>query len=71
MRCEDKFCSNSRCVLHVSADDENVEGRGEWATLPNGLTLSRVKVGDHSFCHVCAEDPDNPAQADLFGAAEK
>ena len=69
--CKQKFCSNPRCVLHVSAEDATVEGRGEWATLPNGLTISRVKVDDRYYCHVCAEDPDNPPQADLFGATEK
>ena len=63
----EKFCSNLRCVLHVSSKDDNVEGHGEWATLPSGQTFSRVKVGDLFFCHVCAEDPNNPPQADLFG----
>lgn len=60
------FCSYPRCVLHVSAVDDNVEGHGEWATLPDGRISSRVKVGDRYFCHVCAEDPNNVPQAELF-----
>lgn len=63
----EKFCSNERCVLHVSSNDKNVEGSGDWATLPNGRTYARVQVGDRYFCHVCAEDPDNAPQFDLFG----
>ena len=63
----EKFCSNPRCVLHVSSNDENVEGHGEWASLPNGHTFARVRVGDQFFCHVCAEDPSNPPLRDLFG----
>lgn len=62
----EKFCANPGCVLHVSENDENVMGNGEWATLFNGLTFARVKVGELSYCHVCAEDPDNPPMFDLF-----
>ena len=53
----EKFCGNPRCVLHVSANDENVVGHGEWATLSNGTKFARVKVGEVSYCHVCAVDP--------------
>jgi len=59
-RADDFFCANPRCVLHVTSEDMNVEGQGDWAILPNGLTFARVRVGDVFYCHVCAEDPDNP-----------
>ena len=64
----EKFCSNPRCLLHVSPSDENVEGQGDWASLPNGRIFARVQVGDRFYCHVCAEDPNNPPLRDLFGA---
>lgn len=63
---DEKFCSNGRCPLHVSAKDPHVVGSGQWATLPNGVTYARVSVGDDYFCHVCAEDPNNPPIMDLF-----
>lgn len=63
---EEKFCANPRCVLHVAPTDPNVEGRGDWAELPNGQMFARVRVADRFLCHVCAEDPDNPPQSDPF-----
>lgn len=62
----DVFCSNPRCVLHVSPSDDRVEGRGEWATLQNGHTFARSRIGDHYFCHVCAENPNKPLLHCLF-----
>ena len=41
--------------MHVSADDDNVVGHGEWATLANGLTFARVEIRDLSYCHTCAD----------------
>ena len=63
----EKFCANPRCILHVAPTDPNVEGRGDWATLENGLVFARVRIADRFFCHVCAEDPDNPPQHEVFG----
>ncbi len=60
------FCANPRCALHVSPGDDNVVGHGDWATLPNGRTFARLQVDGRFFCHVCAEDPDNAPQLDLF-----
>tara|TARA_R110002124_G_scaffold264669_1_gene431323 strand:+ start:279 stop:536 length:258 start_codon:yes stop_codon:yes gene_type:complete len=51
----EKFCANSQCVLHVAPADANVEGRGDWATLENGLVFARVRVGKRFYCHTCAE----------------
>lgn len=62
----EKFCANPRCILHVAPTDANVEGRGDWAELPNGQVFARARVADRFLCHVCAEDPDNPQQSDLF-----
>ena len=64
----EKFCSNPRCVLHVSPNDSNVEGHGDWATLPNGPTFARVQANGQFFCHVCAEDPDNPPRFELLAS---
>ena len=63
---DSKFCSNERCVLHVSSQDPNVEGNGQWATLPNGIMFARMLRDGRYYCHVCYEDPDNPPTADLF-----
>ena len=43
-----KFCSNEHCVPHVSSQDENVEGNGQWATLPNGIMFARM-LGDGRY----------------------
>ena len=66
MHDHDKFCTNPRCVLHVSAKDANVMGRGEWAILSNRRTFARVSLNVQHFCHACAEDPDNAPQFELF-----
>jgi hypothetical protein len=66
-RIDDIFCANPRCVLHVTHEDPNVIGQGDWATLPNGLTFARVRVGEVFYCHACAENPDNPPEFDRFG----
>ena len=65
---DEKFCSNERCPLHVSANDPHVSGAGQWATLPNGLMYSRVLRDDRYYCDACAEDPDNPPIMDLFAS---
>ena len=61
---DEKLCSNPRCVLHVSANDENTEGRGDWATLPDGRTFARAPVGKYFFCHSCADKANNVAADD-------
>ena len=68
---DEKFCANPSCVLHVSAEDANVVGRGDWATLPNGLIFAREKVDDQFYCHACAEDPTHPPTFELFGSPMK
>ena len=60
----DKFCSNPQCVLHVSSEDGNVVGHGDWASMPNGFMFGRVLVNGRFYCHVCAEDPENPPRFD-------
>ena len=51
----EKFCANPQCILHVAPTAPNVEGRGDWASLPNGLVFARVRVGERFYCHACAE----------------
>lgn len=64
LRGGDLFCANPCCMLHATSEDANVIGQGDWATLPNGLTFARVRVGALFYCHVCAENPDNPPVLD-------
>lgn len=59
--CDDsKFYSNERCVLHVWSQYPNVDGNGQWATLPNGIMFARMLRDGRYYCRVCAEDPDKP-----------
>ena len=65
---DEKFCANPPCPLHVSPNDNNVVGRGDWAELQSGLIFARVECDGHYYCHVCADDPSNPPIADLFAS---
>ena len=48
------FCADSRCVLHVSPGDLNVEGSGNWAETPDGLIIGRQQVEAVLLCDQCA-----------------
>jgi hypothetical protein len=47
------FCANERCVLHVRAGDAGVTGEGNWARLPNGLTIGRNRYSGRVLCDLC------------------
>ena len=48
------FCGNPVCALHVRAGDPGVRGSGEWATLGNGITVTRSVCSDGTMiCDLC------------------
>ena len=47
------FCSNPSCALHVRLLDEQVEGGGNWVTLPDGRTFGRSRFGNTLLCDAC------------------
>ena len=61
------FCSNPGCPFHVTGDDSNVRGFGDWATLEDGTTVSHCWVNGRLLCDLCARavqsQPENAAVA--------
>ena len=47
------FCSNPACALHVRVLDSQVEGGGNWVTLPDGRTFGRGRFGNTLLCDAC------------------
>lgn len=47
------FCGNPACALHVRLVDEQVEGGGNWVTLPDGRTFGRSRFGNSLLCDAC------------------
>lgn len=47
------FCTNPACVLHVCADDQGVDGRGEWAVRPDGIVTGRARYDGRVLCDLC------------------
>ena len=47
------FCANPACVLHVRLRDAQVEGGGNWVSLPDGRTFGRSRFGDCALCDAC------------------
>jgi len=47
------FCSDPRCALHVRLLDSQVEGGGNWVTLPDGRTFGRNRFGSALLCDAC------------------
>ena len=60
-----KFFARIRAA-HVTAISPNVRGEGQWATLPDGTIIGRIKVGERMYCDVCADDPDRPVRLSLL-----
>ena len=48
------FCENPTCALHVRARDAQVEGGGNWLTLPDGRIFGRRRAGERLLCDACA-----------------
>jgi hypothetical protein len=48
------FCSNMGCPFHVTGEDSNVRGFGDWATLEDGTTVSHCWVSGRLLCDLCA-----------------
>ena len=48
------FCANPACALHVRLVDSEVEGGGNWVTLPDGRTFGRRRSGNWLLCDACA-----------------
>ena len=47
------FCANPACPLHVRLRDPEVEGGGNWVSLPDGRTFGRSRFGDRALCDAC------------------
>jgi hypothetical protein len=47
------FCSNAACALHVRLIDAQVQGGGNWVSLPDGRTFGRSRFGNLLLCDAC------------------
>jgi hypothetical protein len=47
------FCANPACALHVRLVDAQVEGGGNWVTLPDGRIFGRNRFGSALLCDAC------------------
>jgi hypothetical protein len=47
------FCSNPSCDLHVRLLDLQVEGGGNWVSLPDGRMFGRGRYGNRMLCDAC------------------
>ncbi|HEY0766319.1 MAG TPA: hypothetical protein VGD47_00050 [Steroidobacteraceae bacterium] len=47
------FCANPACALHVRLVDAQVEGGGNWVSLPDGRTFGRSRFGNALLCDAC------------------
>ena len=47
------FCANPYCALHVRRVDQQVEGGGNWVTLPDGRVFGRGRFGVVLLCDAC------------------
>jgi hypothetical protein len=47
------FCANPGCALHVRLVDAQVEGGGNWVTLPDGRIFGRNRFGNSLLCDAC------------------
>ncbi|HEY7964267.1 MAG TPA: hypothetical protein VID49_09155 [Steroidobacteraceae bacterium] len=47
------FCANPACALHVRLRDAQVQGGGNWVTLPDGRTFGRGRFGSRLLCDAC------------------
>jgi hypothetical protein len=47
------FCSNPSCDLHIRLVDLQVEGGGNWVSLPDGRIFGRGRYGSRMLCDAC------------------
>ena len=47
------FCSNPCCDLHVRLLDLQVEGGGNWVSLPDGRVFGRGRYESRMLCDAC------------------
>lgn len=47
------FCANPACALHVRLRDAQVQGGGNWVTLPDGRMFGRGRFGSRLLCDAC------------------
>lgn len=47
------FCANPACALHVRPRDSQVEGGGNWVSLPDGRMFGRGRFGSILLCDAC------------------
>jgi hypothetical protein len=47
------FCADPACDLHVRLGDSQVEGGGNWVSLPDGRIFGRGRFGNRMLCDAC------------------
>jgi hypothetical protein len=47
------FCGNPSCDLHVRLVDSQVQGGGNWVSLPDGRIFGRGWFGNRMLCDAC------------------
>lgn len=47
------FCANPSCDLHVRLVDRQVEGGGNWVSLPDGRIFGRGRYATGVLCDAC------------------
>jgi hypothetical protein len=47
------FCANPSCDLHIRLIDLEVEGGGNWISLPDGRVFGRGRYGSRMLCDAC------------------
>jgi hypothetical protein len=47
------FCGNPACALPLRLADAQVEGGGNWITLPDGRMFGRSRFGNALLCDAC------------------
>jgi len=47
------FCANPACALHVRLLDLEVQGGGNWVSLPDGRVFGRNRFGARLLCDAC------------------
>jgi len=50
------FCGNPSCDLHVRLVDSQVQGGGNWVSLPDGRIFGRGWFGNRMLCDACGTD---------------
>jgi len=62
------FCSNALCPFHVTGEDLNVRGFGDWASLEDGTTVSHRWIDGQLLCDLCRRAIQQQSRNALFAS---